>query len=61
MRRAAREDHLLFLRSVLAWLDAVMINGESIDLLNQLRSWLLSNDASSVRAGSQQLTWIGLA
>jgi hypothetical protein len=61
LRSSAREDHLLFLRSVLAWLDAVKTNGESVELLNQLRSWLLSNDASSVRAGSQQLTWIGLA
>ena len=61
LRSSAREDHLLFLRSVLAWLDAVKTNGESAELLNQLRSWLLSNDASSVWAGSQQLTWIGLA
>ena len=61
LRSAAREDHLTFLRSVLAWLDAVKTNGESIELLNQLRPWLLSNDAASVRAGLQQLTWTVLA
>ena len=61
LRSAAREDHLTFLRSVLAWLDAVKTNGESNELLNQLRPWLLSNDAASVRAGVQQLTWTVLA
>ena len=61
LRSAAREDHLTFLLSVLAWLEAVKTNGESIELLNQLRPWLLSNDASSVRAGLQQLTWMSLA
>ena len=61
LRSAAREDHLLFLRSVLAWLDAVKTNGESIELLNQLRPWLLSNDAASVRVGLQRLTWMVLA
>ncbi len=61
LRSAAREDHLTFLRSVLAWLDAVKTNGESSELLNQLRPWLLSNDAVSVRAGVQQLTWTVLA
>ena len=61
LRRSAREDHLAFLRSVLAWLDVVRAKGESIELLNQLRPWLLSNDALSVQAGLQKLNWVGLA
>ena len=61
LRRSAREDHVTFLRSVLVWLDAVKAQGESTDLLDQLRPLLLSNDASSVWAGLQRLAWMVMA
>ena len=61
LRRLAREDHVTFLRSVLVWLDAVKTQGESTDLLDELRPLLLSNDASSVWAGLQRLAWMVMA
>ena len=57
-RRLAKEDHLAYLCIVLDWLEAVKIEGESIELLEQLWNLLPSNDAPAVLAGCQRLAWI---